>query len=127
MHVNHLYEYAVIRAVPRVEREEFVNVGIILFSKKAKYINVRCHIDEAKIKALSLDFDMDMLRANIEALIDVCKSAKNGGVIAQFDIPERFRWLTAVRSASLQTSRPHPGFSSDLDKTVDALFYELVL
>lgn len=127
MHEKHLYEYAVIRVVPRVEREEFVNVGIILFSKKAKYINIRYHINEERIRAMAADFDIDILRACMESFVKVCTCAKDGGDIAQFDIPERFRWLTAVRSASVQTSRPHPGFSGDLDKTVDDLFKELVL
>lgn len=127
MQEKHLYEYAVIRVVPRVEREEFVNIGIILFSKRAKFLKMRYLVNENKIKALYPGFDTDYLREMLTAFEKVCSCAVDGGTIAGFDIPERFRWLTAVRSASLQTSRPHPGLSDDLDATVDRLFEELVV
>lgn len=127
MQGRHLYEYAVIRVLPRVEREEFINVGIIMFSKKAKYIKARYTIDEAKLRLFSTELDMDSLYASLEVFDKVCTGDKKGGAIASLDIPERFRWLTAVRSASIQTSRPHSGFSSDLDETFDKLFEELVL
>lgn len=127
MQEKHLYEYAVIRVVPRVEREEFINVGIILFSKRAKYIKARYRIDENKLNLFSSELDMNSLCDNLKVFNKICSGAKDGGTIALMDIPERFRWLTAVRSASIQTSRPHPGFSSDLDQTFDALFNELVL
>lgn len=127
MQGRHLYEYAVIRVLPRVEREEFINVGIILFSKKAKYIKARYIVDEDKLRLFSTELDMDSLYSSLEVFDKVCKGDKQGGKIAMLDIPERFRWLTAVRSTSIQTSRPHSGFSSDLDKTFDKLFEELVL
>jgi hypothetical protein len=127
MQEKHLYEYAVIRVVPKVEREEFINVGIILFSKRAKYIKVRYYIDVNKLSLFSSELDFDVLSQNLEVFDKICIGDKNGGLIASMDIPERFRWLTAVRSASIQTSRPHPGFSSDLDQTLDRLFNELVL
>lgn len=127
MQGKHLYEYAVIRIVPRVEREEFINAGIILFSKHARYIKARYLIDEKKLQLFSSELDPDSLRANLHIFDKICSGAKEGGPIALLDIPERFRWLTAVRSASIQTSRPHPGFSSDLDQTFEQLFAELVL
>lgn len=127
MQGKHLYEYAVIRVLPRVEREEFINVGIIMFSKREKYIKARYHIDEAKLRLFSTELDMDSLYASLAVFDKVCTGDKNGGAIASFEVPERFRWLTAVRSASIQTSRPHPGFSSDLDSTFDKLFEEFVL
>lgn len=127
MQENYLYEYAIIRFVPKVEREEFINIGIILFSKKAKFIKSCYHIDESKIKLFSDEVDFDFLKANLEALVKICDGAKEGGPIARLDIPERFRWLTAVRSASIQTSRPHPGFSEDLEITINKLFTELIL
>ena len=113
MQGKHLYEYAVIRLVPKVEREEFFNVGIILFSKRAKYIKALYKVDENKL--------------NLHVFDKICSGTKEGGPIAALDVPERFRWLTAVRSASIQTSRPHPGFSDDLDQTLEILFRELVL
>jgi len=127
MQDSHLYEYAVIRVVPRVEREEFLNVGIILFCKKAKFIKVLSYIDDAKIEALSNDFDIEQLHCNITALKKIVTGDKDGGPIAEMDIPSRFRWLTAIRSSAIQTSRPHPGLCEDLEKTIQRLFTELVL
>lgn len=127
MQDKHLYEYAVIRVLPRVEREEFLNVGIILFSKSAKYINVRYAINEAKLRLFSDELDLEQLQQNLESFQKIALGAKNGGPIAQLDIPSRFRWLTAVRSSVIQTSRPHPGFCNNLDVTIERLFTELVL
>ena len=108
MQGKHLYEYAVIRLVPRVEREEFFNVGIILFSKRAKYIKALYKVDEDKLNLFSSELDRESLFANLHVFDKICSGTKEGGPIAALDIPERFRWLTAVRSASIQTSRPHP-------------------
>jgi hypothetical protein len=127
MQDSHLYEYAVIRVVPRVEREEFLNIGIILFCKKAKFIKVLFHIDQARIQALSNDFDIEQLECNLTSLEKIVNGAKDGGPIGEMDIPSRFRWLTAIRSSAIQTSRPHPGLCQDLEKTVQRLFTELVL
>lgn len=127
MQDSHLYEYAVIRVVPRVEREEFLNVGIILFCKKAKFIKVLSHIDDAKIEAFSNDFDIEQLHCNITALKKIAIGDKDGGPIGEMDIPSRFRWLTAIRSSAIQTSRPHSGLCQDLEKTIQRLFEELVL
>ena len=106
MQDKHLYEYAVIRIVPKIEREEFINVGLIMFTS---------------------DIDKESLCTNLHVFDKICSGAKDGGPIASLDIPERFRWLTAIRSASIQTSRPHPGFSNDLEQTFERLFQELVL
>ena len=127
MQDSHLYEYAVIRVVPRIEREEFLNIGIILFCKRAKFIKVLSHIDDAKIEALSNDFDVEQLHCNVTALKKIANGDKDAGPIAEFDIPERFRWLTAIRSSAIQTSRPHSGLCQDLDTTIQRLFEELVL
>ncbi|MNF57845.1 hypothetical protein D3C84_393860 [compost metagenome] len=127
MQEKHLYEYAVIRVVPRVEREEFLNVGIILFCKKAKFIKVLCAMNETKLQLFAVDLDLDQLHLNLQAFEKVAHGEKSGGPIAQFDIPERFRWLTAIRSSAIQTSRPHPGFCDNLDQTAQRLLEELVL
>jgi len=124
---KHLYEYAVIRFVPKVEREEFINVGIVLFSKQAKYLNVVYTLNEEKLRAFSTEVDIECLRNGLRVFDKVCQGNKEGGSIAQMDIPDRFRWLTAMRSACIQTSRPHPGFSRDLDATLQRLFGELVM
>lgn len=124
---KHLYEYAVIRLVPRVEREEFLNVGIILFSKGTKYLNCRHQIDTEKLKLFSCELEVEEIENNLKAFGKICSGSKDGGPVAQWDKPDRFRWLTAQRSSSLQTSRPHNGFSDNLDATLERLFSELVL
>ena len=127
MQGKQVYEYAVIRILPKVEREEFINVGIILFSKKAKYIRMIYKLNAGRINAFTTELDMDLLEETMKSFEKICIGHKEGGTIAQMDIPERFRWLTAVRSSCIQTSRPHPGFSDNLDKSVEKLFEELVL
>ncbi len=127
MQDKHLYEYAVIRVLPRVEREEFLNVGIILFCKKEKYLEVLYHLDHNKLKMFCEDLDIEQLKLNLESFEKICRGDKDGGPIAQMDIPSRFRWLTAVRSSVIQTSRPHPGLCHDLDKTLKRLYSEMVL
>lgn len=127
MQEKNLYEYAVIRVVPRVEREEFLNVGIILFCKQSKYIKVKHLVPLEKILALSSEADVEQIQANIYAFEKVAHGTKDGGPIAMMDIPSRFRWLTALRSSVIQSSRPHPGMCDDLDKTLERLFTELVL
>ncbi len=127
MQDKHLYEYAVIRIVPKIEREEFINVGLIMFCKRPKFIKARYHVDEEKLRLFTSDIDKESLCTNLHVFDKICSGAKDGGPIASLDIPERFRWLTAIRSASIQTSRPHPGVSNDLDQPFERLFQELVL
>ena len=124
---KHLYEYAVIRLVPRVEREEFLNVGILLFSKRAQYLNCKTKIDTKKLSFFSCELEVEEIENNLNAFEKICSGSKDGGLVAQWEISDRFRWLTAQRSSSLQTSRPHNGFSDDLDATLERLFAELVL
>ena len=127
MQEKHLYEYAVIRVVPQVEREEFLNVGVILFCKKAKFIKVLYTINALKLELFSKELDVEQLQLNIEALAKIAHGEKQAGPIAQFDIPSRFRWLTALRSSVIQTSRPHAGLCDDLELTIQRLFEEMVL
>lgn len=127
MQDRHLYEYAVIRVVPRVEREEFLNVGVVVFCKKEKYLKVRYHLNTEKIRMLCAECDVEQLEKNLQSFEKICRGAKDGGPIAQMDEASRFRWLTAVRSSVIQTSRPHPGLTDGLDNTLDRLFSELVL
>lgn len=127
MQGKHLYEYAVIRVLPRVEREEFINIGVILFSKRAKYIRMLYKLDEKRLSLFSTELDIDLLKETLISFEKVCNGDKTAGTIAQFDIPERFRWLTAVRSSCIQTSRPHPGYAENLDTALQNLFTELVL
>ncbi len=127
MQDKHLYEYAVIRVVPRVEREEFVNAGVVVFCKRQKFIKMLYTVNEQKILMLSPEADTDQIRLNLQSFEKIANGAKDGGPIALLDIPERFRWLTAVRSSVIQTSRPHPGFCSDMEQLTQKLFENLVL
>lgn len=127
MRGKHLFEYAMIRVLPKVEREEFINVGIILFSKRAKYIRMKYRLDEQRLVLFSNELDIDLLRDTLLSFEKICNGQKDGGAIAELDIPERFRWLTAVRSSCIQTSRPHPGYTANLDTEVEKLFDEMVL
>jgi hypothetical protein len=123
---RHVYEYAVVRLVPVLSREEFLNVGIVLFSGSARYIKARVAVNEARLRCFHCDADLDEVRANLEAFVRIAHGDPAGGPIATLDPASRFRWLTAVRSSAIQTSRPHPGLSNDLDATADRLFAELV-
>lgn len=126
MQHKHVYEYAIVRVVPLVEREEFINAGVIVFCKKKKFISMRYHLPEKKVLALCPKADLEEIRANLEAFSKIASGDKNGGPIALLDEAERFRWLTAVRSASIQTSRPHPGISENIEETANKLFNDLV-
>lgn len=127
MQDRNLYEYAVIRVMPRVEREEFVNVGIILFCKRSRFIKVLFELNVQKIQCLCSEIDIVQLELNLRSFQKIGEGHKDGGPIALMEVPERFRWLTAVRSSVIQTSRPHPGLSADLEDTIKRLFEELVL
>ena len=127
MQGKQVYEYAVIRVLPKVEREEFINVGIILFSKKAKFIRMLYKLDTDRLRSFSTELDMDLLEETLKSFEKICLGLPDGGTIAHMDITERFRWLTAVRSSCIQTSRPHPGFSDNMDQSVEKLFGELVM
>lgn len=116
------FEYAVIRYVPRVEREEFLNVGVILFSKRKRYLGIRFRIDEARILAFYPEADLEQLRDYLAAWRDICAGAPNGGKIGEFDLPSRFRWLVASRSTIIQSSKTHPGLCNDPETALDKLF-----
>ncbi|MFW2136555.1 DUF3037 domain-containing protein [Chryseobacterium sp. TY4] len=122
-----LYEYAVIRLVPKPEREEFINVGLVLFSKREKYIKVKTQLCSDRMKCFICETEFDIIEKHLTSFENVAKGGKDSGPIAQLEIPERFRWLTAVRSSIIQTSRPHPGQAKDLDVVFDRLFVELVM
>ncbi|UTX48190.1 DUF3037 domain-containing protein [Chryseobacterium sp. MA9] len=126
MQEDKIYEYAVIRLVPKVEREEFFNIGLVMFSKREKFIRVEFYLCPDKFKLMQSKLDYEDIIQNLESFQKIANGDKDGGPIALLDIPERFRWLTAVRSAVVQTSRPHPGKSKDLNSTFGKLFEELV-
>jgi hypothetical protein len=127
MQGKQLFEYAVIRIVPRVEREEFLNVGIILYSKQQKFLQCLFQLDEARLRAFSPTLDIDEVAGHLRGFELICRGSAEGGPIAKMDLPSRFRWLTATRSTVVQTSKVHPGFCADLPEAVKKLHAQLVL
>jgi hypothetical protein len=127
MQDRYLFEYAVIRVVPRVEREEFINVGVILYCAKQKFLKSIFALNEARLSAFSASLDIPELVLNINAVGLICSGGKTGGPIGQLDLPSRFRWLTATRSTVLQASKVHPGFCQDPEAMLVRLLDELVL
>ena len=126
MQEQHLFEYAVIRIVPRVEREEFLNAGVILFCKRPVYLGVRYEFNQTKIQSLFGDTDLNCLQESLDSLRKIAAADPDGGPIARLDAAGRFRWLTATRSTMLQTSKVHPGLTADPGKTLETLFARLV-
>lgn len=126
MQENYLFEYAVIRIVPRVEREEFLNVGVIVLCAKQQFLQTRIEVDEKRLHALFAELDMEELREYISSFQRICEGGEQGGRIGRLPISERFRWLTATRSTIVQTSKVHPGLCADPAKALNKLFNELV-
>ena len=127
MQEKHLFEYAVIRIVPQVEREEFLNVGVILFSKQAKFLQTLFEVNEERLRAFCSNIDIAEIRRHLLAFERISNGAKDGGPMAALDMPSRFRWLTATRSTIIQTSKVHPGFCANLPATLQNLHAQLVL
>ncbi|WP_020534504.1 DUF3037 domain-containing protein [Lewinella cohaerens] len=121
------YEFAVIRVVPKVEREEFINVGVIVFSKRKKYLDIKYQLNENRLRAFSEELDVEMLKGYLKAWEAVCRGGAQGGSIGQQELPYRFRWLSASRSTILQTSRIHPGICDSPEEVLEDLFQRYVL
>jgi hypothetical protein len=127
MQGNHLFEYAVIRIVPRVEREEFLNVGVILYCKQVQFLQVMFTVNEARLQAFAGYLDMKALYEHLCAFEKICKGDETAGNIAKLDMPSRFRWLTATRSTIVQSSKVHPGLCINPQETLTKLHAQLVL
>lgn len=123
---NHIFEYATIRVVPRVERGEFLNVGVILFCKRLFFLDIRYDLNEDRLKAVYPEIDLADIKCHMESFEKICTGDASGGPIALLDLPSRFRWLTAKRSTIIQSSEVHPGLSADPETTLEKLFAELV-
>lgn len=122
-----LFEYAVVRLVPKVEREEFLNVGVVLFSKKAGYLQFAYHLNHARITAFDATIEIAAIKAYLEAFEQICTGCAASTPIARLDASARFRWLTAARSTIIQTSKVHVGFSQNLPQTLQQLLQQQVL
>lgn len=121
------YDYAVIRVVPRVQLGIFWNVGIILHSRTAGFLEARCRFDRECIAPLCPDtLDLDMLERHLDSYPCICRGEADTGPIGLLPPSERFHWLTAPRSAVIQTSDVHPGRTRDPASCLDQLFKRLV-
>ncbi|MBK9983912.1 MAG: DUF3037 domain-containing protein [Saprospiraceae bacterium] len=127
MQEKHLFEYAVIRVVPQVEREEFINVGVILYCSKLNFLDAKWMLDEKLMAQFAPKLDLDELKQNLCAFDIISKGGPEGGTIGMMDMPGRFRWLTATRSTILQPSSVHPGFTDDAEEMLERLYEQLVV
>lgn len=124
---EHLYEYAVIRYMPRVERGEFINVGLAMMCKRKRWLRLEVCLDENRLRCLGLTVPFETLTRQLDAFRDIAAGNPLAGPISAYPVEERFRWLTAEKSACIRTSRVHPGLTTDLDTTFSRLLSELVL
>lgn len=121
-----IYEYALIRLVPRVERGEFLNVGVVLYSKGARYLDARIDLDEPRIRAFTPGLDLEEIRAALQVFPRVCHGGAEAGPLAEMDQAERFRWLAAPRSTIIQPSEVHTGECDDPAAELDRLLATMV-
>jgi Protein of unknown function (DUF3037) len=124
---KHLFEYAVIRLVPKVEREEFLNVGVIIYSQTLKFLQAMYKLDDQRLRNFSGSLDISEIKEYLEALDHIALGIVEGGPIGKLDMASRFRWLTATRSTIVQTSKVHTGFCSDPKEALKKLYTQFVL
>jgi len=122
-----LFEYAVIRVVPKVEREEFLNVGIVLYCSGKKFLKVMFDLDEERFSCFSRQLDIAEVRKYLCAFEQICQGDVTASPISKLPVAERFRWLTATRSTVVQASKVHPGFCQDPNDMLIRLYSQLVL
>ena len=123
------FEYAVLRVVPRVERGEGVNVGVVLFCRTRSYLGARMELGPrqvAALEALAPDLDLDAIRAHLDELARIVAGEPDGGPMARLDGPERFRWVTSPSSTMLQPSEVHGGVTESPEQSLQDLFDRLV-
>ena len=121
-----LFDYAVIRLVPCVDRQEFLNVGIILYCKDQKFLRTEFELNETRLNALCRDAGITAIEEHLAAFARIGKGGENAGPIGKLSPGERFRWLTAPRSTIVQTSPVHTGLCTDAEKTLDDLLTKMV-
>lgn len=120
------FDYAAIRFVPRVEREEFFNVGVILSCPAQKFLETRIYLNKAKLKCFAPEIEPEAIRHYLDAIRKICAGSEEAGVIGRLTARERFYWLTAQRSTIIQTSPVHTGFCADAKNTIEKLFEKMV-
>lgn len=123
-----VYEYAVIRVVPRVEREEFINVGVIVFCKRTRFLETAVSLDLKKLKCLDPEADAAVIEDNLRAFCEIAAGERHSrSGIAALDAAARFRWLTATRSTLIQCSKVHPGMTAATSGLTKQLLEKFVL
>jgi len=126
VHAPRSYDYAVIRVVPRVERQEFINAGIILWCKEQDFLEARIELDEARLRVLDASADLDAVRRHLASIAIICAGGAEAGPIGKLTKRERFDWLVAPRSTIIQTSAVHTGRCDDLATTLERLLDSMV-
>ena len=126
MHAPCSYDYAVIRVVPRVERQEFVNAGVILWCREQDFLDARIELDEARVRMMNPDVDLEAVRRHLASLAIICAGGAEAGPIGKLPKRERFDWLVAPRSTIIQTSAVHSGRCTDPSATMDDLLDTMV-
>jgi hypothetical protein len=126
VHAPETYDYAIIRVVPRVEREEFINVGVIVSCHATAFIAARIELDEARLQSLDAGVDLALVQRHLAAIPLICAGGAAAGPIGLLPARARFHWLTAKRSSLIQTSPAHTGRSHDLSATVEQLLRTMV-
>ena len=121
------FDYAVLRIVPRVDREEFVNAGVLLYCKSQHYLGARIHMDDDRLRTLWPDIDVEVVRLHLEAFCRIAKGEAEAGPIAALSQRERFHWLVAPRSTVIQISPVHSGLCESPELGLEKLFQQLVL
>ena len=122
-----VYDYAVIRVVPRVEREEFINAGVLVSCQAARSLVAAMALDPARLRALDPHVDVDTVERHLDAIVRICRGDADGGPIAALPARARFHWLTARRSAILQVSPVHTGRTADPEGLCARLLARMVL
>jgi DUF3037 family protein len=126
MRDHYTYEYAIIRVVPRVEREEFINVGVIVLCAAKKIIEARIELDERRLMAIDSTLDLESIRAHLASISAICNGGDQAGPIGRLTPSERFHWLVAPRSTIIQTSPVHTGRCNDLSAVIERLLDTMV-
>jgi hypothetical protein len=126
MRGQNIYEYAIVRVVPRVEREEFINVGVIVLCAAKKFIEARIELDERRLMAIDSTLDVESIRAHLASISAICKGGEQAGPIGRLSESERFHWLVAPRSTIIQTSPVHTGRCDNPSAVLERLLDTMV-
>jgi hypothetical protein len=126
VHAHCSYDYAVIRVVPRVDREEFVNAGVIVWCAEKEFLEARIELDEPRLRALDASFDIEVVRKHLASVVVICAGGAEAGPIGKLSKRERFDWLVAPRSTVIQMSAVHTGRCTDMQSTLTHLLDSMV-